>query len=163
MTTPTSAPSPSATGSVQIAATPEAVYALITDLPVLAELAEENVRMRWRKGSAAQPGAVFVGHNRNGWRRWSTTCTVTDARPGETFAFDVRSGPIPVAHWAYQISPDSEGRGGCGVTESTWDRRPRWVLGLTSLTTGVSDRAATNAEHIRVTLDRLKRRAEQSV
>lgn len=150
---------PSATGTVQIAASPEVVYALITDLPVLAELAEENVGMRWRRGEAARPGAVFVGHNRNGWRRWSTTCTVTDAEPGRIFAFDVRSAIIPVARWAYRITPAD---GGCRVTESTWDRRPRWFLGVASLTTGVTDRVGTNTEHIRLTLDRLKRRAEQT-
>ncbi len=148
---------PSATATVQINAQPDVVYALITDLPALAELAEENVGMRWRKGDAARPGAVFTGHNRNGWHRWSTTCTVTDAEPGRTFGFDVRSGIIPVARWVYQITPAD---GGCRVTESTWDRRPRWSLGLTGLVTGVRDRASTNAEHIRLTLGRLKQRAE---
>jgi hypothetical protein len=78
---------PSATGSTEIAAAPEAVYVLITDLQVLAELAEETAVMRWHKGEKAAPGAVFKGTNRNGWRRWTTTCTVTDAEPGRRFAF----------------------------------------------------------------------------
>ncbi|HEX7322128.1 MAG TPA: SRPBCC family protein [Mycobacterium sp.] len=148
---------PSATGTVTINASPESVYALITDLSALAECAEENVGMKWRKGGSAQPGAVFTGHNRNGWHRWSTACTVTDAEPGRLFAFDVRSMVIPVARWAYQISAAD---GGCRVTESTWDRRPRWFLGIANLSTGVKDRVATNTEHIRLTLDRIKQRAE---
>jgi hypothetical protein len=46
------------------------------------------------------------------------------------------------------------------VTESTWDRRPGWFRKVAGRATGVSDRAAANTEHIRLTLQRLKRRAE---
>lgn len=148
---------PSATGSVQIDAGPDAVYALITDLSTLADCAEENVGMAWRTGGSASPGAVFVGHNRNGARRWSTTCTVTDAEPGRSFAFEVRSAVIPVARWEYRITPTDRG---CQVTESMWDRRPGWFVGIAGLATGVKDRPTVNTEHIRITLDRLKRRAE---
>ena len=65
----------SAQAEVNIDADPDTVYALITDLPMLASLAEEAAAMDWRKGDAAQPGAVFKGHNRNGIFGWSTTCT----------------------------------------------------------------------------------------
>lgn len=153
----TEAESPSATATVQINASPEAVYELVTDLPTLASIAEETVAMQWRKGDAARRGAVFTGANRNGGRRWSTTCTVTDAEPGRVFAFEVRSGVIPVARWQYDfVAVD----GGCRVTESTWDHRWRWIRRVTPLTTGVRDRTAANAEHIRLTLQRLKERAE---
>jgi hypothetical protein len=145
------------TAGVQIDARPEVVYRLLTDLPTLASLAEEAVAMEWRKGDGVRPGAVFVGRNENGGRRWSTTCTVTDAEPGRVFAFDVRYAVLPIARWQYDIvSAD----GGCRVTESTWDRRPGWFRKLAGKSTGVPDRAAANAEHIRLTLHRLKARAE---
>ena len=48
----------------------------------------------------------------------------------------------------------------CRVTERTWDKRPRWILKPAELSTGVSDRTGANAEHIRLTLQRLKERAE---
>ena len=80
----------SAEAEVAIDADADAVYRLITDLPTLASLAEENEAMEWRKGGEATPGAVFKGTNRNGSHRWTTTCTVTDAEPGRVFAFDVR-------------------------------------------------------------------------
>ncbi len=38
--------------------------------------------MQLRKGDDVRKGAVFVGRNENGGRRWTTTCTVTDADPG---------------------------------------------------------------------------------
>ncbi len=143
--------------TVEIAAGPDVVYGLITDLPTLASLAEEAVSMEWRKGDAVRPGAVFVGHNENGARRWTTKCTVTDAEPGRQFAFDVRHTVIPIARWQYDIVPSGDG---CRVTESTWDRRPGWFRKVAGRATGVSDRAAANTEHIQLALQRLKQRAE---
>jgi hypothetical protein len=148
---------PSARASVEVAADAAAVYALITDLDTLAELAEETTRMRWVDGGAARAGAVFRGSNRNGWRRWTTTCTVTDAEPGRRFAFDVTHTGVPISRWAYEITPTEDG---CEVTESTWDRRPGWFRPLAKLATGVDDRGGTNAQHIEATLRRLKSRAE---
>jgi uncharacterized protein YndB with AHSA1/START domain len=146
------------TASVTIAADPAEVYALITDLPTLTALAEETCAMQWTKGhSAVTPGAVFKGENRNGSKSWTTTCTITDAAPGSTFAFDVKSAVFPVAHWRYDIAP---AEGGCTVTESVWDQRAGWFKKLAGLATGISDRAGANAEHMQVTLQRLKERAE---
>lgn len=142
---------------VAINADCRAVYALITDLPTFASLTEETQSMKWRKGSAASPGAVFKGKNRNGLHRWTTTCTVTDAEPGSAFAFDVGYLGIPVAHWRYDISPAD---GGCRVTERMWDRRPGWFVKPGGLATGVSDRPTANTEHMKLTLQRLKEKAE---
>ncbi len=152
----TSAPA-AASADVTIAASPEAVYALITDLQTMATLAEETHAMEWVTGNAAAPGAVFKGHNRNGSKKWTTKCTVTAAEPGRTFAFDVKSTGLPIAHWRYDITATD---GGCTVTEQTWDRRPGWFKPLAGLATGVSDRDTANAEHIKVTLARLKAKAE---
>lgn len=143
--------------SVTIAAEPAAVYSLITDLSAMASLAEEVHAMSWTKGAAAAPGAVFTGRNRNGAKSWSTTCTVTAADPGKAFAFDVKSAMLPIAHWRYDIVATERG---CTVTESVWDRRPGWFKKFAGLATGVSDRDSANAEHIRLTLQRLKERAE---
>jgi hypothetical protein len=151
----------SAQAEVSINADPDRVYHLITDLPTLASVAEEAAAMEWRKGYAAGHGAVFKGHNRNGIFRWSTTCTVTDAEPGQVFAFDVRYFGVPVARWRYDIIPlnDTADRG-CRVTERTWDRRPGWFTKTAWIGTGVRDRDAANAEHIKLTLQRLKDKAE---
>jgi hypothetical protein len=151
---------PCATATVDIDARPDVVYGLITDLPTLTSLAEEPVAMQWRKGNVAAAGAVFVGRNKNGRHRWTTKCTVTDAEPGHVFAFDVRYTGIPIARWQYDILDLAGADGGCRVTESTWDRRPDWFRKVAPMATGVSDRAAANAEHIRLTLQRLKQRAE---
>ncbi len=148
---------PSVTATVQIDASPEVVYGLITDLPILASLAEEAVAMELRKGDGIRKGAVFVGRNENNGRRWTTKCTVTDAEPGRVFAFDVRAAAIPISRWQYDIVAAD---GGCRVTESTWDRRPGWFRKVAGKATGVSDRAAVNTENIQATLQHLKQRAE---
>jgi hypothetical protein len=147
----------SAQADVTINANPAEVYGLITNLNTLASLAEETSAMSWRKGDSATPGAVFKGTNRNGFRRWTTTCTVTDADPGRAFAFDVSYLGVPVAHWRYDISACE---GGCRVTEGTWDRRPGWFVKPGGLATGVMDRNSANGDHIKATLKRLKEKAE---
>lgn len=149
---------PAVSSDITIEARPEALYSLITDLPTLVELAEETIATRWTKGDSARPGAVFKGSNRNGRRAWSTTCTITEADPGRLFAWDVRSGPVPVAHWRYEINP---GEDDCRVTESMWDQRPGWLRRIGVYLTGVPDRESANSEHIKVTLQRLKARAER--
>jgi polyketide cyclase/dehydrase/lipid transport protein len=151
---------PCVKASVEIDARPDVVYGLITNLATLTSLAEEPVAMEWRKGDAAGPGAVFAGRNKNGTHRWTTKCTVTDAEPGRVFAFDVRYLVVPIARWQYDIRDSGAADGGCQVTESTWDRRPGWFRKIAPLATGVADRAAANAEHIRLTLQRLKQHAE---
>ncbi|MFC0115579.1 SRPBCC family protein [Kibdelosporangium aridum] len=149
---------PTATGQITVDATPETVYQLISDPASLAGIAEETVDCKLLDGAAsATVGTRFRGVNRRGFRRWSTVSTVTDAAPGRQFAFNVASLGIPVARWDYSITPSETG---CVVTESTWDRRPRWFLGLAYLATGVSDRATVNKENIARTLQRLKEKAE---
>ena len=150
---------PSASASVEIAADPAAVYAIITDLGTYADITEETHSMVWKKGTSATPGAVFRGKNKNGWRSWSTNCTVTDA-DGSRFAFEVTSHPsIPVARWQYDVVASATG---CTVTESTWDKRPGWFKKPAELATGVTNRAEANTAHIKATLDRLKTRAESA-
>lgn len=145
------------TADITIAATPDTVYALITDLAVLAELAEETTAMHWVRGGSAQPGAVFKGTNRNGRHRWTTTCTVSEAAAGRAFSWAVTTGPVRIARWRYAIEA---GTGDCRVTESMWDDRPWWLRRIAVLLTGTSDRESVNADHMRVTLQRLKARAE---
>jgi hypothetical protein len=149
---------PSATGQITVNASPDRVYALISDLATLCSLAEETTRAAMLGGaSSAAVGTRFRGTNKRGFRRWSTTSIVTDATPDTCFAFDVTSMGIPVSRWQYDISPTDEG---CVVTESTWDRRPAWFLPIALLATGVPDRVTVNTANIAKTLQRLKEKAE---
>ncbi|MFI9449005.1 SRPBCC family protein [Amycolatopsis sp. NPDC052450] len=152
---------PSATGKIAIAAPPEKVYALVSDPGALAGMAEEYEGHRW-VGAAKEPavGAKFRGRNRHGIRRWSTLSTITDADEGKRFAFEVTTvAGLPVARWQYDIESTGDG---CVAVESTWDRRPGWLRGPTSLFTGVWKRDDANRANIAATLARLKAAAESA-
>src|SRR5689334_17994078 len=114
---------PIATGEVTIKADPAEVYRLISDPTVMVNFAEELVRVRWLGGATApKVGAKFRGSNRNGWRRWVTTCRITELKPAERVAYEVRTPfMVPISRWEYDIRPDGDG---CRVTESSWLRVP---------------------------------------
>jgi hypothetical protein len=140
--------------SVEIAATPEAAYARISDLPRMGELSPENRGGRWLRGATGPDvGARFRGHNANGIRRWSTSVVVTAAEPGREFTFDTTFWGIPVSRWRYTFEPTGAG---CRVTESWEDRRPGWFKGPAGLATGVLDREQMTGGSIEHTLARLK-------
>jgi len=153
-----------AASSIDVEADPQRVYELISDPGTLAELAAEYSSFRWLNGAMrATVGARFKGGNKNGWRRWSTVATITDAAAGERFAFDVtvEAGPLSVAgaRWQYDIAPTDTG---CTVTESTWDQRAPWAKTLGNIASGVTDRADHNRRNIDATLRAIKQRAEQT-
>ncbi|GIH78942.1 SRPBCC family protein [Planobispora longispora] len=151
---------PSASASIEISAPPEAVYDLIADITDMSAWNAECERIRWvGPVREPRPGARFRGINRNGWRRWSTICTITAAEPGRTFAYHVRAeGVLDVAIWRFDIT---ETENGCRVEQKTWDRRGRFMRVVGGLATGVADRAGHNAVNMRRTLESLKAVAER--
>ncbi|SDX97260.1 Polyketide cyclase / dehydrase and lipid transport [Amycolatopsis xylanica] len=152
---------PFATGQVSIAAPPAEIYKLVSDPTIMVEFAEEVVRASWLGGAHGPAvGARFKGHNRNGWRRWVTTCRITDAEPGRNFAFEVRTPfMVPISRWEYDIRP---GDGGCTVVENCWLRVPMWFRPIANFITGQPDRAGTNNANIATTLGRLKAHLERA-
>ncbi len=102
-------------------------------------------------------GARFRGTNRQGWRRWTATCTVITADPGAQFTFEVRYGPLPMSSWTYEFNPED---GSCRVRESWADRRPGWLSKIGPMMTRIRDRSQHNRETMQFTLAQLARRAE---
>ena len=145
--------------STVVAAPPQRVWELVSDLPRMGEYSPENTGGSWVGGATGPAvGAVFRGRNRRGLHRWSTRCTVTRCEPGRSFAFAVSSLGLPVAEWSYDLEPAPEG---CRLTETWTDRRGALVTAAGRLVSGVSDRAAFTAQSIEQTLDRVKSRAER--
>lgn len=135
------------------------VWPLISDLPRMGDLSPENTGGSWLGGATGPAvGARFRGANRRGWRRWSTSVQVTTCEPDRAFGFDVRSLGLPVASWAYELTPT--GPGSCRVTESWTDSRGRLMQALGGLATGITDRATHTGRSIEHTLGRLKERVE---
>lgn len=141
-----------------IAATPERLYQLVSDLPRMGEWSPETTGGSWVKGATGPAvGARFKGNNRLGKRTWSTLATVAVADPGGEFTFDIAAAGMKVARWSYRFEPVD---GGTKVTESWDDQRAAIIAKLTGLALGVKDRAAHNQATMEQTLERLAAVAE---
>lgn len=148
--------------SIEIAAPPEQVYDLISDIPRMGEWSPECRKCTWAKGATGPVvGARFKARNQG--RRgpsWFNTPTVTAAEPGRVFAFN-RSGPgVGSYTWRYQLEPTSTGT---RVTESYDVERPLPPLTawLTEKWVGSTDRDADLRQGMQTTLSRIKQAAEQ--
>ncbi|GAA4292552.1 SRPBCC family protein [Actinokineospora soli] len=152
---------PTARGQVTIDAPAEEVWAYISDPVRMADFASELESCRWLDGvSSATVGARFAGANRNGWRRWTTTCTVLECEPGHRFAYSVHTPfRTPISRWEYEIE---ETAGGCLVTESNYLQVPSWFIPFAIMITGEPDRVGLNKTNIASTLNNLKRHVEAS-
>jgi hypothetical protein len=143
-----------------IAATPSKLYELVSDVTRMGEWSPETTSCRWLGGATGpEVGARFTGANRDGWRRWSTTCSVVEADAGSRFAFDVSVGPFPVSRWTYDFVARD---GGCLVRETWTDRRQGWMVKLSPVVMGVRDRGQHNRDGMTATLSALRRAAESA-
>jgi hypothetical protein len=143
--------------STTVAADAATLYAFVSDVTRMGEWSPETTSCRWVKGSGPVVGARFRGSNKRGWRRWATTCTVTDAEPGRRFAFHVTFGPIDIADWSYDFEPTANGT---LVTESWSEARSGWFRLASKPVMGAPDQAAHNRAGMQKTLTALKRVAE---
>ena len=137
----------------EIAASPDAVYAAISDITRMGEWSQECYAGEWHEGFAGPAvGAVFDGHNRNGDKEWTTQGTITEAEPGRSFVFECSMFGFHYATWGYRIEPAGAG---CRVTEWSIDLRPESALEFSIATSGIADRAGRNRETMSATLERL--------
>lgn len=137
----------------EVAADPEAVWALVSDLPKMGDWSPENDGGNWAGDvTEAAVGAVFNGRNHNGWRRWRTDVEVVECDPPKRLVFRLRIGPLGGCDWIYEISPTE---GGCLVTESWVDNRSWLLVKIGRLASGVADRATHNRAGMEATLENL--------
>jgi hypothetical protein len=141
-----------------IAASPEDLYDIVSDLPRMGELSEEHIGGEWI-GSATHPdvGAKFKGRNANGRRTWSTIATVDVAEPGRQFTFGVTAGPFKISRWSFRFESVEHGT---NVTQTWEDQRTMWMKALGGVVSGVSNRTTANRSAIEHTLSMLAARAE---
>lgn len=161
MTTPSASASPQAreliSGTIDIAAEPGRVWAIVSDLKAMGERSPQCLRM-WVRGGALRVGSRTVNLNRRGLLVWPTTSTITALDPERTLEFKVTENG---ARWRYDLEPLPDG--GTRVTESRLVSRgvtalslklQRWFLG------GVGPFEDELERGIATTLQRLKELAE---
>jgi uncharacterized protein YndB with AHSA1/START domain len=137
-----------------MAAPPERVWDLVSDVTRIGEFSPETFEAEWLDGATGPAvGATFRGHvKRNGigpiyW----ITCRVLVCDPGREFTFGTGPSGEPLNVWSYKLAPNGDGT---DVTESfaLADKlflRVYWAL------LGWA-RGRTNRNGMRTTLERMK-------
>ncbi len=114
-------PSPDAIAShhasIEISASPEAVYDLVSDVTRMGEWSPENIGADWVDGGSGQKGDWFDGHNKSGDREWTRRCEVACADRGRDFTFVVDGVEKNCTWWSYEMEPVD---GGTRLTERWW-------------------------------------------
>lgn len=146
--------------SIDIAAEPAAVWALVSDITRMGDWSPHTVEARWADpadGAGAAVGKRFRGTNRLPIvRQWTSTATITACDPGRRFAFAVGKNPDdPNTVWSYDFEPAPAG--GTRVTERWHMLREPWVVLVYYRLIGQHQRIARGVEE---TLRRLKTTAE---
>ena len=147
--------------SIDIAAPPERVYALVADVTRMGEWSPECFHCEWTKGATGPAvGARFKARNKGGrGPAWFNTPVVTVAEAGREFAFN-RSGPgVGSYTWRYAMEPIASGT---RLTESFEAEKPlgKAMTWITEKWTGSADRDADLHEGMTTTVARIKAAAE---
>lgn len=103
--------------SIEIDATPEQVWDLVTDISRTGEWSPICRESWWKTGDGPEVGNVLVGRNVHGEREWETESTVIEAERPTAYAWAV--GPNLV-RWGYRIEATDTG---ARLTES-WAVQP---------------------------------------
>jgi len=145
--------------TVHMSASPERVFALVSDVTRIGKYSPETFEAEWIGGASGPAvGARFRGHvkrNGRGPIYW-TTCEVVTCDPGREFAFAVLTRGRPLNTWRYVIASNGDG---VDVTESfellneVWLRVYWFLLGWA--------RGKTNENGMRTTLERMKAEVEK--
>jgi hypothetical protein len=172
---PVNAPQPQSplaySDSIVVAATPEALYGMVSDITRMGQWSPVTTSCWWDEGDAPtiggpvtgvpMVGAWFTGRNEAPGRDpWETRCQVVAADPGREFAFIVGGTWV---RWGYTFA---EVPGGTEVTES-WEMLPgglerfgqRFGDGAAAQ---VRDRYETARRGIAATLAAIRQAAESS-
>jgi len=109
--------------TIRVDATPEQVWALVTDIGRTGEWSPVCTSCAWDAEDAATDGPRvgdrFTGRNEHEGRVWETRSRVVAAEPGRTFAWEVGDGWV---RWGYELAPADDGSG-TDLTER-WEFTP---------------------------------------
>jgi len=97
--------------SVEIPASPERVWELVTDIALMPRFSSELQSTAWADGfDTAALGAQFLGTNRHpAIGEWTTTSHIVDFEPLRLFGWAVGNPEKPAAVWHFELTPIPEG------------------------------------------------------
>lgn len=99
------AAAPGVTVEVDIAASPEGVWELATDINIAAQFSKEFQGADWIDADGPKLGASFRGRNERAEanRKWETTSYVVACDPPRVFAWNVNDRDEPSAQWRFEL------------------------------------------------------------
>ena len=103
--------------SVEIAAAPETIYDMVSDVTRMGEWSPEATGAEWMDGGSGNAGDWFTGHNQRGDRDWSRECQVASAERGKDFTFVVGGVDANCTWWSDEMAPSAAGT---ELTERWW-------------------------------------------
>ncbi len=142
--------------TIHIDASPDRVYAMVSDIERMGEWSPEATGGSWLNGGTGNTGDWFEGHNRSGEREWTRECEVANAEPGRDFTFVVGGVEANCTWWSYELSPTDDGT---SVTERWWlvNKTPAMAAATEEQFAG---RVELTKSMLNETLGALKRAAE---
>lgn len=102
---------PRITVHLDIPAPPQRVWDVVTDISVMPRFSTELQSVEWAEGfSGAEPGAQFLGTNRNeAIGEWTVRCHVVEFEPHRIFGWAVHDIESPAATWRFALIPTDVG------------------------------------------------------
>lgn len=88
---------------VDIKASPNIVWDLVSDISIPSQFSEEFQGASWDDDVEPAVGATFTGHNRRPSGEWQTTSYVAEWDPPKRFAWHVGDLQTPIARWRFVI------------------------------------------------------------
>src|ERR1700684_2881750 len=140
--------------TVHMAAPPDRIWALISDVTRIGSYSPETFEAEWLDGATGPAvGARVRGHVRRNGRGavYWTTCVVVGCEPGREFAFTVGEGAKALNTWRYRFEATGDGT---DVTES-FELADKPAIRLYWKILGRA-RGRTNANGMRTTLERIR-------
>lgn len=124
----------------RVPCSPEAAWAVVSDITVPARFSPELQSVEWLDG-ATHPvvGSRFRGSNLNSvLGEWTTECEVVEVDEGRRWVWEVENGSgAPSATWAFEVEPTST-----GVLVRQWARMGPGPSGLTPAILRMPDKEA---------------------
>ena len=148
--------------SLRMAATPDDVYAVVSDVTRTPELSHEIIDCTWLDGATGPAvGVRFKARNKVPNRpAWHNKPVITEAEPGRRFRF-ARTEPFSgTVEWTYDLAPDGDGT---LVTESYEVTKPLSPVGwfVIGVLFARKDRRTDLHVGMEKTLERLRETVEQ--
>jgi uncharacterized protein YndB with AHSA1/START domain len=140
--------------SVDIDASPEVVWNLVSDVTLMPQWSPECIKAEWVDGaSAPKVGAEFHGYNRLGSVEWNMRCAITECEPGRRFAFSVPPDSPHATLWRFELTPAGTGT---RLTES-FDAP---IINVEGSVGNYAERCEMLVEGVQTTLQNIKTTAE---